>query len=78
MNFKEKKKGAILQNNKSFAKRMLNTLCVILHNMIIKDEHGLDLMPCFDWQIICMKCGLKFEQYAKGTNEIEISKLLNF
>jgi hypothetical protein len=48
MNFKEKKKGAILQNNKSFAKRMLNTLCVILHNMIIKDEHGLDLMPCFD------------------------------
>jgi hypothetical protein len=47
MNFKEKI-GAISQNNKSFAKRMLNTLCVILHNMMIKDEHGLDLMPCFD------------------------------
>lgn len=52
---------------------MLNTLCVILHNIIIKDEFGLDLVTCFDRQIICMKCGLKFEQYAKGTNEIEIS-----
>ncbi len=52
---------------------MLNTLCVILHNMIIKDEHVLDLVPCFDWQIICMKYGLKFEQYAKGINEIKIS-----
>lgn len=72
MNFKEKR-GAILQNNTSLAKRMLNTFSVILHNMIIKDEHVLDLVPCFDWQIICMKYGLKFEQYAKGINEIEIS-----
>jgi hypothetical protein len=72
MNFKEKR-GAILQNNKSLAKRMLNTLCVILHNIIIEDEFGLDLVTCFDRQIICMKYVLKFEKYAKGTNEIEIS-----
>ncbi len=71
MNFKGKK-SAILQNNKSLAKRMLNTLCVILHNMIIKDESSLDLVTCFGQQIICMKWGLKFVQYAKGTNEIEI------
>jgi hypothetical protein len=47
MNFKEKR-GVILQNNTSLAKRTLNTLCVILHNMIIKDERVLDLVPCFD------------------------------
>jgi hypothetical protein len=41
--------------------------------MIIKDESNLDFVPFFVQQIIYIKCGLKFEQYAKGTNEIEIS-----
>jgi hypothetical protein len=38
--------------------------------MIIKDKFDLDLKPCFDQQIIHMKCGLTFDYYVKGINEI--------
>ncbi len=67
-----KKRCHFAKQHKPCKKDVEHILCD-LHNMIIKDEHVLDLVPCFEWQIICMKYGLKFEQYAKGINEIEIS-----
>jgi hypothetical protein len=38
--------------------------------MIINDEFDLDLKPCFDQQIIHMRCGLALDKYVKRTNEI--------
>ena len=48
-------------------------VCVIMHNMIIQDESGLDLEPFFDEGLKggCMGGGLSFLELREGTREIE-------
>jgi len=47
--------------------------CVVLHNMTIDDEHNLNLEPSFDVkENITFKKGISFENYFKGTTQIEI------
>jgi hypothetical protein len=47
--------------------------CVIMHNMIIQDESGLDLEPFFDEGLMGgrMGGGLSFHELREGTREIE-------
>ena len=47
--------------------------CVIMHNMIIQDESGLDLEPFFEEGLRGgrMGGGLSFFEFREGTREIE-------
>jgi hypothetical protein len=49
--------------------------CIIMHNMIIQDENGLELEPFFDRGIRGgrMGGGLSFEEFRNGTIQIENS-----
>jgi hypothetical protein len=45
--------------------------CVIMHNMIIKDEKNVRLQVCFDITIIAIKCSLTIDEYTHGSRKIE-------
>lgn len=47
-------------------------VCLVLHNMTIKDEYNLNLEPSFDVKgNITFKRGLSFEDYVESATQIE-------